>query len=225
MWVLFDLNGTLVDPAALAAPLGVDGAFVLAALDEANMAAMVATLGGFDAPFTALLESALRRRLAAAGRAGDGVPAALERLAEMPPYPDAAEALDALRAGGCSLAVLTQSSRDSAETVLRAAGLRDRFAVVASAPEVAFKPDPRGYRHGLAQTGATEAWFVAGHWWDVAGAAAAGLSTAWVSRTDRAYPDALPPPTVRGEGLREVAHAILAQACGQLSLPRPDRRG
>jgi 2-haloacid dehalogenase len=213
MWVLFDLNGTLVDPSPLAEPLGVEPAFVLEALDEANMAAMVATLGGVDAAFKALLESALRRRLAAAGRPDDGVPAALERLAEMPAYPDAAAALDALRAGGCDLAVLTQSSADAAETVLRSAGLRDRFAVVASAPAAAFKPDPRGYRHGLAQVGADTAWFVAGHWWDVAGAAAAGLRAAWVSRTDGAYPQALPPPAVQGADLREVARAILAQTC------------
>ena len=210
MWVLFDLNGTLVDPAPLAEPLGVDARFVLEALDEANMAAMVATLGGVDAAFGALLESALRRRLAAVGRGEDGMPAALSLLAEMPPYPDAAAALDALRAGGCSLAVLTQSARDAAETVLRAAGLRDRFAAVMSAPDVAFKPDGRAYRHALEQVGASEAWFVAGHWWDVAGAAAAGLRTAWVSRGDGAYPTALPPPTVSGAGLREVAHAILA---------------
>jgi 2-haloacid dehalogenase len=214
MWVLFDLNGTRVDPSPLAEPLGVDAAFVHAAFDEANAAAMVVTLGGGEAGFAGLLESALRRRLAAAGSPDDGVPAALERLAEMPAYPDAAAALDALRGGGFELAVLTQSSVDAAEAGLRSAGLRDRFAVVASAPEVAFKPDPRAYRHGLAEVGADTAWFVAGHWWDVAGAAAAGLSTAWVSRTDRAYPDALPAPTVRGEGLREVAHAILGQACG-----------
>jgi 2-haloacid dehalogenase len=209
MWVLFDLNGTLVDPSPLAEPLGVDAAFVHAAFDEANAAAMVLTLGGGEAAFRALLESALRRRLAAAGRGADDVPAALERLAEMPAYPDAAAALDALRAGGHELGVLTQSSAQAAETVLRSAGLRDRFSVVVAAPEVAFKPDPRAYRHGLARAGADGAWFVAGHWWDIAGAAAAGLRTAWVSRTDVAYPDALARPAVSGADLREVAEAIL----------------
>jgi 2-haloacid dehalogenase len=213
MWVLFDLNGTLVDPAPLAEPLGADAAFVHAAFDEANAAAMVVTLGGGEAGFADLLESALRRRLTAAGRPDDGVPAALERLAEMPAYPDAAAALDALRGAGHELAVLTQSSAEAAETVLRSAGLRERFAVVASAPEVAFKPDPRAYRHGLAQVGAGTAWFVAGHWWDVAGAAAAGLRAAWVSRTDGAYPDALPRPEATGADLREVARAILARTC------------
>jgi 2-haloacid dehalogenase len=211
MWVLFDLNGTLVDPSVLAEPLGVDAGFVSAAFDEANAAAMVATLGGVPAQFKALLESALRRRLAAAGASGEGVPEALERLAGMPAYPDARAALERLRDAGHTLGALTQSSRDAAETVLSAAGLRDLFALVASAPESgAYKPDPRAYRHGLAEAGANTAWFVAGHWWDVAGATAAGLRGAWVARTDVAYPAALPQPAVSGAGLDEVARAILA---------------
>jgi 2-haloacid dehalogenase len=212
VWALFDLNGTLVDPSGLAAPLGVDAAFVDAAFDEANAAAMVVTLGGVAAGFKALLESALRRRLAASGRSADGVPAALERLAEMPAYPDAAAALERLRDAGLCLGVLTQSSTQAAETVLRACGLRDRFAFVASAPESgAFKPDPRAYRHALARTGEPTAWFVAGHWWDVAGAAAAGLRGAWVARTDVAYPAALPQPAATGADLAALAEAMLAR--------------
>jgi 2-haloacid dehalogenase len=211
MWVLFDLNGTLVDPSGLAEPLGVDAGFVSAAFDEANAAAMVATLGGVRAQFKALLESALRRRLAAAGEADAGVPEALARLSSMPAYPDAPAALERLRDAGCRLGVLTQSSVEGAETVLRASGLRDGFAFVASAPEgAAYKPDPRAYRHGLAQAGADTAWFVAGHWWDVAGATAAGLRGAWVARTDVAYPAALPQPEATGADLAEVAGAILA---------------
>jgi 2-haloacid dehalogenase len=211
MWVLFDLNGTLVDPSVLAEPLGVDAGFVHAALDEANAAAMVVTLGGVPAEFKALLESALRRRLAAADASADGVPEALERLAVMPAYPDARAALERLRGAGCALGVLTQSSAGAAEAVLRSSGLRDLLACVASAPEGgAYKPDPRAYRHGLAQAGADTAWFVAGHWWDVAGATAAGLRGAWVARTDVAYPAALPQPEVTGADLAAAADAILA---------------
>ena len=49
---------------------------------------------------------------------------------------------------------------------------------------------------------------MAGHWWDVAGAAFAGLQTAWISRTDIAYPVAMPEPHVRGADLAEVAAKI-----------------
>jgi 2-haloacid dehalogenase len=213
MWVLFDLNGTLVDPSGLAEPLGVEARFVDAAFDEANAAAMVVTLGGVDAEFKALLESALLRRLGAAGRPADELQEALRRLAIMPAYPDARAALGRLRDGGCRLGVLTQSSADAAEAVLRSAGLRDLFTFVASAPEGggAYKPDVRAYRHGLACAGADTAWFVAGHWWDVAGATAAGLRGAWVARTDGAYPTALPQPEAAGADLAEVAEAILAR--------------
>ena len=57
----------------------------------------------------------------------------------------------------------------------------------------------------MEKVGATDAWFVAGHWWDVAGASFAGLQTAWISRTDIAYPVAMPEPHVRGADLAEVA--------------------
>jgi 2-haloacid dehalogenase len=215
MWVLFDLNGTLVDPAGLAEPLGVGPAFVHAAFDEANAAAMLVTLGGVAVDFKALLESALRRRLAAAEASEAGVPAALERLSGMPAYPDAPAALSRLQAAGFGLGVLTQSGSEAAETVLRSCGLREAFAFVASAPEAgAYKPHPRAYDHGLARAGAETAWFVAGHWWDVAGAVAAGLRGAWVARTDVAYPAALPQPAATGADLAAVAEAIVARTGG-----------
>ena len=70
-WVLFDLNGTLVDPAVLAQPLGdsaADEELAYEALDDANREATVLTLGGARATFADLLAGALRRRLALAGR-------------------------------------------------------------------------------------------------------------------------------------------------------------
>ncbi|HEX6021257.1 MAG TPA: HAD family hydrolase [Solirubrobacter sp.] len=209
MWVLFDLNGTLVDPSGLvddAPEIGVT------ALDEANMMAMVTALAGASAEFKPLLEAALRRGLERAGRDPSLVTEAVSRLPSMPAYPEVPDALSALRSGGVQLAVLTQSSADAAETVLANAGLRDHFELVLSAPDSgAFKPEDLAYRYGLEQCNATEAWFVAGHWWDIAGAAFAGLRTAWISRTDRAYPTAMPPPDVHGADLSEVATALLSK--------------
>jgi 2-haloacid dehalogenase len=206
MWVIFDLNGTLVDPGVLLEPpsLGV------AALDEANMMAMVTVLAGRETEFKPLLDAALRRGLERAGRDPGLAEGALERLPSMPAYPDVPEALARLREGGFQLAVLTQSSADAAEAVLAQSGLRPHFELVLSAPASgAFKPEDLAYRYALDQAGATEAWFVAGHWWDVAGAAFAGLRTAWISRTDLAYPVAMPAPDIRGPDLAAVATAIL----------------
>jgi 2-haloacid dehalogenase len=207
MWVFFDLNGTLVDPSVLLEPAKIP----IAALDEANVMAMITTIAGRETAFKPLLEAALRRGLERAGRSGDEAPAALDKLPDMPAYPDVPDALRALREKGFTLAVLTQSGADAAETVTRNAGIRDAFELVLSAPELgAFKPDDLAYKSALERAGVSDAWFVAGHWWDVAGAAYAGLRTAWISRTDLAYPTAMPAPDVTGPDLTAVAAAIVA---------------
>ena len=215
-WVLFDLNGTLVDPTVLARALGgpEHGPFVLGVLEEAVRLAMVTTLSGREAAFKDLFAAALRRELELAGRDPELAEAALPLLAEMPPFPDAPAALRALREGGHRLAVLTQSSAEAAETVLRAGNLRDAFELVLSADDAgAFKPDPRPYRMALGRTGSSagETWMVAAHWWDVAGAKAAGLRTAWISRTDRLLPGTLPEPDVRAADLAVAAAGVLGR--------------
>jgi 2-haloacid dehalogenase len=206
MWVFFDLNGTLVDPAVLLSPAELP----IAALDEANMMAMITTIAGRESAFKPLLGAALQRGLERFGRSGDEAVDALARLPDMPAFGEVPDALRALRDGGFRLAVLTQSSASAAEEVTANAGIRELFELVLSAPELgAFKPDDLAYKSALERAGASEAWFVAGHWWDVAGAAYAGLRTAWISRTDVAYPVAMPEPDVRGADLREVAAALL----------------
>ncbi len=206
MWVFFDLNGTLVDPSVLLEPAQLP----IAALDEANVMAMITTIAGRESAFKPLLDAALRRGLARSGREPELAAAALSKLPDRPAYPDVPEALAALRAGGFQLAVLTQSAAAAAEEVTARAGIRDAFELVLSAPELgAFKPDDLAYKSALERVGVTEAWFVAGHWWDVAGAAYAGLRTAWISRTDLAYPIAMPTPDLSGPDLATVATAII----------------
>jgi 2-haloacid dehalogenase len=216
-WVLFDLNDTLVDPGVLAQPLGdsaADEALVHAALDDAIEQAMVVTLTGAQAEFADLLAAGLRRRLALAGRDTALADDALALLGTMPAFIDAAAALETLRGVGLEIGVLTQSSADAADAVLRFAGLRDRVCAVLSAPESgAFKPDPRPYRMALERIGAEadEVAFVAAHWWDVAGAKRAGLRTGWVARRERDLLETVPAPDYTGRDLAEVAEAIVAR--------------
>lgn len=218
MIVFFDLNGTLVDPRALAEPLGPepgDPELVLGALDHAVAQAMVLTVGGEYRPLPELLGAALRQRLALAGRDPGLADAALARLPEMPAFPEARAALERLRAAGIRTAVLTQSSTDSAETVLTNAGLRDALELVIGTDTVeVFKPDRRVYAEGLrrAEAAAADAWLVAAHWWDVWGAQRAGLHTGWVGRRERLLLDSVPEPDVRGADLLEVAEAIAERA-------------
>jgi 2-haloacid dehalogenase len=194
-WVYFDMNGTLVDPGVMIEPREL----ALDTLDHANVMAMIATLGGWQPAFKDLLDAALRRLLERAGRDPGEADEALARMAHMPAFPEAAEALDTLREGGFQVAVLTQSSAETAEAVLRDAGLRmDR--VLSARP---YKPDPRAYEP------ARGGWFVAAHWWDIMGAAGAGLRSAWVSRDDVAYPGTGPRPELRAPDLLSAARAIV----------------
>jgi 2-haloacid dehalogenase len=217
-WVLFNLTGTLVDPTVLAQPLGDSGAdedLVLAALDDTVAMAMVDALTGGRHQLDELMAAAMRRRLRLAGTDEGRAAAALQLVSTMPAYLEAPGALESLRARGLKLGVLSQSSAQATDSVLRFAGLRDRFELVLSAQDAgAFKPDLRPYRYALDQTGAeagSAVCMVSTHWWDVAGAKRAGLRTGWVARRERALLDTVPPPDYTGRDLAEVADAIVTR--------------
>ena len=217
-WVLFNLTGTLVDPTVLAQPLGDSGAdedLVLAALDDAVTMAMVEALTGGDTPLDEMIGAAIRRRLRLVGGDESRASAALQLMGTMPAYLEAPGALEELRARGLKLGVLAQSSAEATDSVLRFAGLRDRFELVLSAQDAgAPKPDLRPYRYALEQTGAESGeavCFVSTHWWDVAGAKRAGLRTAWVARRARPLLGTVPPPDYTARDLSAVAEAIVAR--------------
>ena len=187
--VLFDVNGTLLDPRALTASWeGAPRGLGLSVLDQAVAQSMVDTMTGEFRPFPEYLRAALAHRAALLGLGDDAVEAGRSRrCARMPPYPDAADALARLVLAGHTPVAVTNSGADAARGALEAAGLADHFHAVVSAEAVGvYKPDRRVYEHALSVLGldAGAAWFVAGHWWDVAGAKRAGLRTAWVARDE-----------------------------------------
>lgn len=211
-WVLFDLNGTLLDPAPIAEPLGLGADASHAALDEAIHLACVETMSGSYRPLPELLGAALRRRAELAGTLA-GLDEAIERAARMPAFPDAADALGRLREHGLEVGVLTNSPTLTGRRGLEAAGLLDAMSLVVGTDEIGvFKPDPRVYRHGVARAGCRpeEVCLVAAHGWDCAGAARAGLRSAWVARRERVLNAALPRPDVSAGTLLEAADAVAA---------------
>lgn len=173
--VLFDLNGTLLDPAATGDP------DLPAALPLAVQLAMSHMLAGRFTPFADLLRAAL------AHQGASDVEASAEAARRMPPFPDVGEGLDRLRAAGHRLAVLTNSASATAEEGLAAAGLREGFEALVGSDDVqGYKPAQAVYAAALERIArpGEEAWLVAAHWWDVLGARAAGLRTGYVARQE-----------------------------------------
>lgn len=214
-WVLFDLNGTLLDPGVMAAAFGAPAQLGDEVLDDAVWQAMAGMLVGIYRPLPDYLRAALQRRAELDALDGGAIDEALQRATAMPPFPEAGAALDALRDAGLRIGVLTNSSAEAAEYALASAGLGERIELVAGSDAVeAYKPDPRVYARGVERTGAAaeEVVLCAAHWWDVLGAGRAGLRTAWVGRRERTLLASVPEPDYRGVDLLQAAASIVAGA-------------
>jgi len=104
-------------------------------------------------------------------------------LRSLPAHPDVPGGLTRLREAGFTLVALTNSPLATAEAQLRNAGLRDHFAAVFSAEQAGvLKPAAAPYRTVLDANPGQDAIMIAAHGWDIAGAHAAGLRTAFVAR-------------------------------------------
>ncbi len=111
--------------------------------------------------------------------------AIVEPIRNLPAHADVEPALRSLAAVGFELIALTNSSKEGVEAQLTNAGIVGFFDHVLSTEAVqAFKPDPRPYQHALDVAGAQpgDALMVAAHAWDLAGAHAVGLRTAFIAR-------------------------------------------
>jgi beta-phosphoglucomutase len=153
--VLFDFNGVLVDDEPihlrlLLQVLAEEGIAPPAAWARASFlgvddrSCLRAALGWAGRPYDPVLEARLVARKAAYYQAEI-------RAGGYPFAAGAAAAVNALAAAGLPLGVVSGALRAEVEGALRAAGLRERFAFVVTAEDVAHgKPDPEGYLRALA---------------------------------------------------------------------------
>ena len=132
-------------------------------------------------------------------------------LLSLPAHADVKAGLSQLESAGYKLVTLTNSSNYGVTTQLENAGLTDFFAARMSIEDIqVYKPDLRAYRWALEKLGVKpeEALMVAAHGWDVAGAKAAGMQTAFVARPGKAlYPLAQAPDYVVKD-LTELVKAL-----------------
>ena len=129
-------------------------------------------------------------------------------LLSLPAHPDVKAALQALKDRGYKLVSLTNSSNHGVKTQFESAGLTDFFDARYSIEDVKiYKPDLRAYQWALDKLGikAEQALMVAAHGWDVAGAKAAGLQTAFIARPGKALYPLAEKPDYNVKDLTELA--------------------
>jgi len=138
------------------------------------------------------------------------VDAVLEGMSQLEPDPEARAALAHLRSSGTVCAALSNGSLKATRTLLEQAGLEDVFSQVLSIDTVGLpKPRAEVYRAmtDRLQLKPADVMMAAAHPWDLHGARAAGLSTAFVSHGSP-WPGSLDAPDLTAPGLFELAGLI-----------------
>jgi 2-haloacid dehalogenase len=145
------------------------------------------TLGGRYVDFRQTADDALTFATKSTGIAlrGEERERLLDAQLRLTAWPDAALALQSLRASGLRLAFLSNMTEHMLDDGARRAGIRDAFEFVLSTDRVrAAKPDPRAYQMAVDAFGIPreQIAFVAFAGWDAAGAAWFGYPTVWTNR-------------------------------------------
>jgi 2-haloacid dehalogenase len=120
----------------------------------------------------------------------------------MQAYPEVAEVLSALKAGGASLAILSNGDPDMLADAVGAAGLGGAFdAVISVADAGIFKPAPAVYELVTKRFGCApgDVSFQSSNRWDIAAAKAFGFRCVWINRVGAPdeYPETPPDRVVR----------------------------
>jgi 2-haloacid dehalogenase len=129
----------------------------------------------------------------------------LEAYLTLTAFPDVRPGLEALKALGLRLAILSNGEPRMLEAAVRSAGIGPLLDHVISVEEVRiFKPSPRVYDLAPARLGVSPdaLGFVSSNSWDVAGAASVGLRTFWIQRSGAEPPEEL------GFAAEQVVHAL-----------------
>lgn len=114
------------------------------------------------------------------------------RAGQIKPFPGAVETLDALRATGVRMALITNGPADVQRAKIDRFDLARRFDHVQVEGECGFgKPEPRAYRHALGALGVEchEAWIVGDNLeWEVAAPQKLGIHAIWCDAYETGLP-------------------------------------
>ncbi|WP_313692769.1 haloacid dehalogenase type II [Halorarum halobium] len=135
----------------------------------------------------------------------------LDAYNHLDPFPAAVETLTRLSEAGHTVTVLSNGNPEMLETLAGNAGLATHLDEIISADEVStFKPAPAVYENAAERTGRDvgDCRLVSGNAWDVAGAGAAGLETAWVNRGNDPFERVGVAPSLTVRSLSGVADEL-----------------
>ncbi|PHN04055.1 haloacid dehalogenase type II [Flavilitoribacter nigricans] len=139
--------------------------------------------------------------------------AAVAPIISLPPHPDVPPALEKLKDAGFQLYTLTNSSQEGVRAQMANAKLDPFLAGKLSVEEIAlYKPNRHVYRWAARKVGTpvSECMMIAAHGWDVAGAMAAGLRAAFVSRPGQQMYPLAPRPELVFPSFTPLVEALLA---------------
>jgi 2-haloacid dehalogenase len=217
--LVFDLYGTLVDPLAVSSELALT-------LPRATTDAIAAewrrtqieysfrlTVMNRYEDFALVTEHALDFALAKLGctLTPDARAAVLARYSALRPFADVVPGLTALSQAGYTITLLSNGSPAMVRECLENSGLLDLFPSWMSVDPVgAFKPHPAVYRFAADAAGRPigETRIVSSNPFDIVGAAAAGMRTAWINRSGVPFDTIGTSPEVTVGSLAELAAAL-----------------
>lgn len=205
--IIFDVNETLLDLGPLRTAVGktIDGREDLLPLWFSTMLhySLVDTLTDNYHDFGQIGSAALVMVAETQGIEIDiktARAAIVGAITQLPPHEDVKSGLIELNKQGFTLVSLTNSSHAGVAAQFKFAGLTHLFSERYSVEDVGvFKPHPKPYQMVLEKMGIQphEALMVAAHAWDLAGAKAVGLQTAFIRRPGKTlYPNTAMPDYV-----------------------------
>jgi 2-haloacid dehalogenase len=110
----------------------------------------------------------------------------LDQYRTLNAYPDAASGLASLKRRGYALYAFSNGVDSSLRQLLEHADIYTHLDGIVSVDEIGtFKPDPRVYHHLVRRLGTKpgDTWLISSNPFDIIGAKAAGLKTAWIKRS------------------------------------------
>ncbi len=116
------------------------------------------------------------------------VQALMNQYLTLPAYADAPAALQSLAARGFKIVACSNGTESAVRGLLEHAGVLRHFSEIVSVDPIAtFKPGPAVYQYLAAETRSPKesVWLISSNPFDVIGAKACGLRTAWVRRDPR----------------------------------------